>query len=785
MFAAVIRPSPRSAAVAGLAALAALLGALTATTAFGLLGWGVAATCGVGLCLGMTRALAFEAQPHLGPADLVTLARGLMACAVAGLTAHLLTGSEVTPAILMLTVPALLLDAVDGRVARRTGTVSAFGGRFDGEVDAFLILILSVAAAPVVGWWVLAAGLARYAFVAAGLVLPWLREPLDFRYWRKVAAASVGILLTLAVADLLPRWASGLAAALAAALLSESFGRDVRWLHRRRGAHPRRGVLRGLVRSIALALAGAAGWFALTSPTRPDQVTPSAFVRLPLEGLAAIALLVLAATLARGSRLPRAVSDAVALLLAALALVKLLDLGTFATLDRPFNVVTDRQQFGSGLSFVSDSVGTWAAWGLVIAALLLALALAGGLRWAARRLLRAIRQHRRGSSRSLLALALCWGVLAGTGAQLAPGAPLATTDVTRYVTDKVRSTAAAYRDHGIFDDTIAADSFRDPASGDLALLRGKDVLLVFVESYGRVALEGGESHSIRTLLDQGTTRLQGLGYAAASGYLSSPTFGGKSWLAHASLQSGLTVSDQNRYDQLLTSERTTLSSAFKREGWHTVAVLPSTRGSWPQGRAFYRLDTVYSRADLGYAGPTFGFSTMPDQFTLAALDDLILAPPRNAPVMAEVALTSSHGPWAPLPTTVGWAELGDGSIFHAIRKQAVTAADLWSDRAEVPAAYRTSIAYSLNSLLSFVERQRTDDLVVVLLGDHQPSTIISGYGGNRDVPISILARDPRMLDAIADWGWQAGLRPDAGAPVWPMADFRNRFLSAFSTPGAR
>ena len=112
VFAAVIRPSPRSAAVAGLAALAALLGALTATTAFGLLGWGVAATCGVGLCLGMTRALAFEAQPHLGPADLVTLARGLMACAVAGLTAHLLTGSEVTPAILMPTVPARLLDPV-------------------------------------------------------------------------------------------------------------------------------------------------------------------------------------------------------------------------------------------------------------------------------------------------------------------------------------------------------------------------------------------------------------------------------------------------------------------------------------------------------------------------------------------------------------------------------------------------------------------------------------------------------------------------------------------------
>ena len=68
------------------------------------------------------------------------------------------------------------------------------------------------------------------------------------------------------------------------------------------------------------------------------------------------------------------------------------------------------------------------------------------------------------------------------------------------------------------------------------------------------------------------------------------------------------------------------------------------------------------------------------------------------------------------------------------------------------AAYRTSIAYSLTSLLSFVERRHDDDLVVVMLGDHQPSTIVSGFGGNRDVPVTVIARDPQVVAAALRLG---------------------------------
>jgi hypothetical protein len=94
--------------------------------------------------------------------------------------------------------------------------------------------VLSVEAGRQYGYWVLALGAARYAFVAAYRLVPWLREPVPFRYWRKVVAATVGVVLTVTASGLLPRWADLAVLALALALLAESFGRDVVWLCRRR-----------------------------------------------------------------------------------------------------------------------------------------------------------------------------------------------------------------------------------------------------------------------------------------------------------------------------------------------------------------------------------------------------------------------------------------------------------------------------------------------------------------------------------------------------------------------
>jgi phosphatidylglycerophosphate synthase len=147
---------------------------------------------------------------------------------------------EVPAALLVgLAAPALALDAVDGWIARRTGTTSDLGARFDMEVDAFLLLVLGLAVAPALGWWVVAIGALRYAFVAAGWIWPWMNQTLPPRYWRKVVTAVAGIALVVAATELLPLWVAQALVGVALALLLESFGRDVIWLvraHRRAAA---------------------------------------------------------------------------------------------------------------------------------------------------------------------------------------------------------------------------------------------------------------------------------------------------------------------------------------------------------------------------------------------------------------------------------------------------------------------------------------------------------------------------------------------------------------------
>jgi hypothetical protein len=198
---------------------------------------------------------------------------------------------------------------------------------------------------------------------------------------------------------------------------------------------------------------------------------------------------------------------------------------------------------------------------------------------------------------------------------------------------------------------------------------------------------------------------------------------------------------------------------------------------------FYQFNQVYDYRNLGYEGPRFGFSLMPDQYTLSAFERLEHASTDDTPLMAELDLVSSHAPWAPLPRMVPWTEIGDGSIFEPMPDQGDQPDVVWEDEGRVRKAYGQSIEYSLDSLLSWVETFGDDKTVLMFLGDHQPATIITGVNPNRDVPITIIAKDPKVLDQIAGWGWQEGLRPGPAAPVWRMDAFRDRFLSAFgSTP---
>lgn len=223
-------PTVRTGPVIGLIVQIVLLAVLAATTGLGVAGWLVGIAYGVVTCVALGRGMHRSGAVTLGPADRVTLLRAVL---VGGVTALVADAFNNPPPVLVL-VPvaavALVLDAVDGQVARRTGTSSALGARFDMEVDAFLLLVLGVYLAEPVGGWVLAIGVMRYAFVAAGWLLPWMRGTLPFRGWRKVAAAVQGIVLVAAASGVPPRPVTIAALVASLALLTESFGRDVLWL---------------------------------------------------------------------------------------------------------------------------------------------------------------------------------------------------------------------------------------------------------------------------------------------------------------------------------------------------------------------------------------------------------------------------------------------------------------------------------------------------------------------------------------------------------------------------
>ncbi len=343
----------QGAPVIGLVGQAMLLMALAATVGLGGAGWLIGAACAMVVNAAVARGVTYHRVRRVGPAVWVTLARATLVVGVAALSADSFVRPVSVATLVTLATVALALDWVDGQVARRTATESTLGAQLDGEVDAFLILALSVAVAPSAGIWVLAIGAARYAFLAAGWPFGWMRAPLPRRDWRKTVTAVQGVVLTIAVADVLPRPLTRIALVAALALLAESFGRDVWWLWRRRGAEGRGkpapggepagpgGPARGRVRAgVAVALtlfALLVVWGALVAPDKPNRLTPGAFVRLPIEGLVVVAL----ALVLPSGRARRVLACVAGPALGVLVIVKLLDVGFFTAFDRPFNPVED------------------------------------------------------------------------------------------------------------------------------------------------------------------------------------------------------------------------------------------------------------------------------------------------------------------------------------------------------------------------------------------------------------------------------------------------------------
>jgi hypothetical protein len=555
-----------------------------------------------------------------------------------------------------------------------------------------------------------------------------------------------------------------------------SLGHRLTRLRTWRTRHPRTARALHLT---ATALAAVLVLGALLLPNTLPALKAVSFARIPAEAVIG-AVVVLA--LPRRPRLVAAVLYGLGL--TALTTVNLLDMGFNEYLGRGFNAALDWDLLPDAQAYVEDTLGGGVATAVTVGAVVLVLLVAAVMVAATIRLATVLARNRVRATKGALIAGTVWVTCSALGLTLF-GGPIASERGAGALRVHAQRTVESLRDEAAFVQQSKADTFGNTPPGQLLPdLRGKDVIFTFIESYGRSAVEDPiMAPGVDRTLDTSTKALQKAGFAARSGWLTSATYGGSSWLGHSTTMSGLWIDNQRRYRTVSAGDHLTLTKAFQKTGaWDTVGVMPGVQKGWPEEK-WYGLDKLYDSRDLGYRGPKFSWSTMPDQYALEAFQRQVHGRKRDKPLMSFVILTSSHQPWAPIPKMVGWDELGDGSVFDAIQKAGKKASDVLTDTTKSREEYGRSIQYSLTSLTQWLERYGTDDTVLVFLGDHQPIARVSGNGASRDVPVSIVAKDPKVLDKVAGWNWTEGLKPDRDAPVWKMSSFRDRFLKAFgSTP---
>ncbi|GGM98682.1 hypothetical protein FHR83_000376 [Actinoplanes campanulatus] len=546
---------------------------------------------------------------------------------------------------------------------------------------------------------------------------------------------------------------------------------------------------RRIIRHLTTGFAAVLVFLALIVPDQIFRLPPgnsvfTALLRVPVEALIAGALLLLLPDRGRLGRSRRPLAAGLGVTLGLLTVVKLIDIGFFAVLARRFDPALDWILFDDGYTVLADSIGRGAAIAVAIGLVLFSIGLVATMTWAVLRLSGILQNHRAWAWRGLGAVGAAWIALTAMSFQLIGGIPVASHTAADLAAHTALALPNDLADRKRFAGEVRVDAYADrPADSMLTALRDKDVILSFVESYGRNALEDPRYNTaVLNSLAANSEKLAAAGFAARTGWLTSSTAGGGSWLAHSTFQSGLWIDNERRYRSLVATDRLTLTRAFRDAGHRTVGIEPGHTFAWPEGD-FYGYQQLYDSRNVGYQGPSFSWSRMPDQYVLSAFNRLEYSRTDRGRMFAEITLTSSHTPWTPVPGMLDWDAIGDGSVYGPSAAAAPSPESLWKDESRVRTEYARSIAYSIDSLLGFLTEYAGDDTVMIFLGDHPPAPLVAGTSGNRDVPVTIVAKDAKVLDRIASWGWEDGIKPGPAAPIWRMDTFRDRFLAAFGPEG--
>ena len=469
-----------------------------------------------------------------------------------------------------------------------------------------------------------------------------------------------------------------------------------------------------------------------------------------------LGLLAALALLAELGRAPgRRALNALTLVLMLLALGRYAEVTAPALYGRAINLYWDGPHIPGVVAMLIRAASGWQ---LLLGAVALAAVLSGsflGIRWMLRRVLDGFRlAWPRRVFMGLGALTVLLFLAGRAGLELMPRDWLA-QPVTQTYARQIRFIAqAASADAGLALEAPALPPSR------LSQVAGADVLLIFMESYGVTTLDRPEYaralEGARRRLAEAIARS---GREVVSARARSPTFGGGSWLAHLSLLSGVEVGDGARYKLLMTTDRETLVRRFAQAGYRVLGLMPGLRLAWPEGR-FYGYDKVYDAPALDYQGPAFGWWRIPDQYSLARLDSLELRQEPRAPVFLVFPTITSHAPFRPVaPYQPDWSTILGAQPFGP--EGAAAALGRKPEWTHLGSGYVESIAYAMTVLAGYLEQRAGRDLVIILLGDHQPPASVTGPGAPWDVPVHIIASRPALMQGLRQAGFVAGLEPPA------------------------
>lgn len=456
-----------------------------------------------------------------------------------------------------------------------------------------------------------------------------------------------------------------------------------------------------------------------------------------------------------------------------------LDVVAPALYGRPVNLFWDIRHLGAVAAMMTDAMTTGLAGGALLALALVVILVYLAARWAFARVAEAMewRQVRHALGALALGLIVLYAARGETRG-FVPGITFSPTVSATYwhQAEVLAAQLSTRRAPG----ALAAVS----TASDLARVRGADVYLVFVESYGAVAYDRPD---VATPLAAARARfasdVAATGRRVVSAFVDSPTFGGSSWLAHVSLMTGVEARDEDTNVALMAQTRQTLVTTFARQGYRTVALMPGLRHQWPEG-AFYGFDHIYDTDQLNYRGPRFGWWTVPDQFALAKLDALEDARPApRAPRFVFFPTTSTHAPFGPTaPYQPDWRRLLSDEPYVEPALGAALAGT--PDYLDLAPSYVNAVSYAYATIAGYLQQHAGRDLVMVVVGDHQPASAVSGEGASWDVPVHVIASRPAVLERLVAEGFQTGVSP-ARQALGPMHALLPTLLTAFGDASAR